>query len=147
MSNTFNIEKTFKMKTERGWPEIYFCIDLHGTIIPSGKGPDDKSDKLEFYDDAKEVLQWLTNRKDIKLILWTGTPVERLKPVWDWFLENGVSFDFFNQNPDALNTPRSDFSRKFYFNVLLDDRAGFEPELDWSLIKQTLINIGEWNRK
>lgn len=132
------------MKSERGWPEIYFCIDLHGTIIPSGKDSDDKMDKLEFYEGAKEVLQWLTHRTDIKLILWTSTPIERLAHVWDWLLKNDISFDFFNQNPDALDTPRSDFSRKFYFNVLLDDRAGFSPELDWHRIKQTLIDIGEW---
>lgn len=145
--NVFNIARTFKMKRTSGWPEVYFCIDLHGTIIPSGKTSADKTDALVFYPDSKEVLQWLTNRKDVMMILWTSTPVERIDAVWDFLKKNGIKFDYINSNPHAKSTPRSDFSRKFYFSVLLDDRAGFEPETDWTLIKNELIKIGEWDRK
>lgn len=140
----FNIAKTFAMKKVRGWPEVYFCIDLHGTIIPSGKGADDKTDTLKFYPDAKEVLQMLCRRKDVMTILWTSTPSERLPEVLTWFKENKINFTFINENPHAKNTPRGDFSKKFYFSVLLDDRAGFEPEVDWTAIKQELKRIGEW---
>ena len=31
--------------------------------------------------------------------------------------------------------------QKFYFNVLLDDKAGFNPEHDWELIDYHLSNI------
>ena len=127
------------MKKLRGWPEVYFCIDLHGTIIPSGKGSDDKTDALEFYPDAKEVLQWLSQRKDIILILWTSTSVKRIAPVWQWLTDNGIYFDYLNGNPHALNTPRSEFDKKFYFSVLLDDRAGFSPDDgDWLLVAKEL---------
>lgn len=132
------------MKKERGWPEVYFCIDLHGTIIPSGRDNNDQTDKMEFYPSAKEVLQWLTNRKDIKLILWSSTPPERAESVLATFRENGIVFDYFNENPHAKNTPRSDFTKKFYFNVLLDDRAGFVPQVDWIIVKNELEDIGEW---
>lgn len=142
--NLFNIQKTFTLKSENRWPEIYFCIDLHGTIIPSGKSSDDKTDNLVFYPHAKEVLQYLTSRKDIFLILWTSTPLSRLPWVLAWLGENGIKFDYINRNPHAKNTPRSDFDRKFYFSILLDDRAGFEPETDWLAIKNELIRIGEW---
>lgn len=145
--NLFNIAKTFAMKKLRGWPEVYFCIDLHGTIIPSGHGPTDGSDRLEFYPDAKEVLQWMCQRKDIMSILWTSTPSNRLGPVVDWLEANSIRFTYINANPHAKNTPRSTFDKKFYFSVLLDDRAGFEPETDWTLIKQELIRIGEWDVK
>lgn len=144
--NLFNIKKTFEMKKLRQWPEVYFCIDLHGTIIPSGKGPDDKTDEEKFYPGAREVLQWLTQRKDIIMILWTSTPEDRLPDVKEFLKFNGIHFNYFNENPHAKNTPRSDFSRKFYFSVLLDDRAGFEPETDWLLIKKELIEIGEWSK-
>lgn len=144
--NLFNIKRTFEMQKVKGWPETYWCIDLHGTIIPSGRDSNDQTDAHNFYPDAKEVLQWLTARKDIMLILWTSTPIERLEGVWNWLNENGVYFDFFNQNPHAKDTPRSDFSRKFYFNVLLDDRGGFEPEKDWTAIKAELKAIGEWDK-
>jgi len=145
--NVFNIKRTFEMKKVKGWPEVYFCIDLHGTIIPSGKSSDDKTDTLELYPYAQEVLQWLSNRKDIMTILWTSTPTERLTSVWQWLETKGIYFSYVNGNPHAKNTERSDFRRKFYFSVLLDDRAGFEPETDWKLIKDELIAIGEWDKK
>jgi len=132
------------MKEDKGWPEIYICIDLHGTIIPSGRDSNDQTDKMEFYEGAEEVLQLLTARKDIKLILWTSTPSDRAEIVLKQLADNGITFDYFNENPHAKNTPRSDFGKKFYFNILLDDRAGFEPETDWQTIKDELIRIGEW---
>ena len=144
--NVFNIQNTFEMKAQRNWPEIYICIDLHGTIIPNGKSVDDVSDEFVFYPDAKEVLQWMTNRKDIFLILWTSTPISKIDNVWDFFTANNIQFDYINSNSHAKNTARSDFSKKFYFNILLDDRAGFVGTTDWTLIKKELTFIKEWDR-
>lgn len=136
--NIFNIRRTFEMQKVKNWSETYWCIDLHGTIIPSGRDSNDKIDTLTFYPGAKEVLQWLSARKDIILILWTSTPIYRLVDVWYWLNNNGVYFDFFNNNSHAKNTPRSDFSKKFYFNVLLDDRGSFDPHYDWLLVAREL---------
>lgn len=142
--NLFNIKKSFEMKKAKGWPEIYFCIDLHGTIIPSGRSESDDIDEETFYPGALELLQWLTKRKDIITILWTSTPAKRIPNVREFLAFHSIRFTYVNENPHAKDTPRSDFSKKFYFNVLLDDRAGFEPETDWKAIKQELISIGEW---
>jgi hypothetical protein len=144
--NVFNIQKTFELKEQRKWPEIYICIDLHGTIIPNGKSTSDISDELVFYPDAKEVLQWMTKRKDIFLILWTSTPLTRIDKIWEFFTAHNIQFDYINSNSHAKNTPRSDFSKKFYFNILLDDRAGFVGDTDWTLIKKELTLIKEWDR-
>ncbi len=47
----------------------------------------------------------------------------------------GIKFDYVNENPEihALSSdPKSsDFSDKFYFNVGIDDKFGFDPESDW----------------
>lgn len=142
--NLFNIKNTFATKKAKQWPEIYICVDLHGTIIPSGRSSNDQKDHLKFYEEAKEVLQWISKRDDIFLILWTSTPVARQASVDEWFRENGIKIDFWNENPHAKDTPRSSFAKKFYFNILLDDRAGFDPQTDWKAIKQELIDIGEW---
>jgi hypothetical protein len=144
--NLFNIKRTFEMQKVKGWPETYWCIDLHGTIIPSGRNSDDKTDQEKFYPDAAEVLQWLTRRKDIMTILWTSTPPERIGAVKEFLAFHSIRFDYFNENPHAKDTPRSCFAKKFYFNVLLDDRAGFEPETDWTAIKKELKAIGEWDK-
>lgn len=145
--NLFNIRRTFEMQKSRGWTETYWCIDLHGTIIPSGKDSSDPTDRHEFYPGALEVLRWLSKREDIMLILWTSTPLDRLVETYEWLQSQWIEFTYINQNPHAKSTPRSDFAHKFYFNVLLDDRAGFEPETDWLAIKQELIAIGEWDKK
>lgn len=144
--NLFNIKRTFAQKQTKGWAEIYILVDLHGTIIPSGRTTSDQEDQLEFYAGAKEVLQWISNRKDIFLILWTSTPTARQGVVHEWLADNGIKVDFWNYNPHAKDTARSCFDKKPYFNILLDDRAGFEPETDWLAIKQELINIGEWDK-
>lgn len=144
--NLFNIRKTFEMKKVKGWPEIYICIDLHGTIIPSGTSSKDKTDNLVFYPYAQEVLRWMSNRKDIMMILWTSTPIERIPKVWQWLNDNEIYFDFLNGNTHALSTPRSDFEKKFYFSIGLDDRFGFDPDTDWLAIKNELIAIGEWDK-
>jgi len=148
--NLFNIKKTFEMKRVKNWPEIYWCIDLHGTIIPSGSGSDDKTDKLELYPYSKEVLQFISKRKDMMMILWTSTPADRIGNVWNFLNSNGIYFDYLNQNPHALKTPRSDFDRKFYFSILLDDRSSFDPLYDWIMIARQLElsikdSIIEWN--
>jgi hypothetical protein len=145
--NLFNIARTFEMKKTKGWPEVYWCIDLHGTIIPSGHSANDKTDYMEMYPYAKEVLQWLCGRHDIMTILWTSTPDSRTPDVLNWFEANGIRFTFINENPHAKDTPRSVFNKKFYFSILLDDRAGFEPETDWLAIKNELIRIGQWEIK
>lgn len=142
--NLFNIAKSFEMKAAKGWPEIYLCVDLHGTIIPSGRTTHDKEDKLEFYPGAQEVLQWFSSRKDIFIILWTSTPPDRIGRVLDWFKENRINIDFVNKNPHAKDTPRSSFKDKPYFNILLDDRGGFEADKDWLAIKEELIRLGQW---
>ncbi len=144
--NVFNIRKTFEMKKAKNWPEVYFCIDLHGTIIPSGVSWEDTTDKKQFYPYAQEVLQWISKRRDIITILWSSTPPERVPSLVDWFKRNGIVFTYVNENPHAKNTPRSDFTKKFYFHVLLDDRAGFEPETDWRAVRDELIAIGEWDK-
>jgi len=142
--NIFNIESTFVMKKERGWNTIYVMVDLHGTIIPSGKTVNDIEDQTEFYPHAKEVLQRLSIRNDMVLILWSSIPKNRAVKVLSWLNSHEINFKYFNENPEAKSTARSEFSGKFYFNIALDDRAGFDPMIDWKNIKDELIRLGEW---
>ena len=46
----------------------------------------------------------------------------------------GIKFDYINENPLEVNSELSDFSKKFYFNILLDDKAGFYPKEDWQIV-------------
>jgi len=139
MSNTFNIEKTFKTKAERKWHTIYFAVDLHGTIIKPGH------DTVEFYPDAIAVMKWINSRKDCKIILWTSSHQAEISNFLYECQINEVHIDFVNENPLESDSLRACFDKKFYFNVLLDDKAGFDGKRDWTRIKDALIDIGEWN--
>ena len=35
------------------------------------------------------------------------------------------------KNPEVGNTSFQNFEAKLYFNVGIDDKFGFEPEIDW----------------
>ena len=138
MNNTFNIENTFLLKRERNWPMLYVVVDLHGTIIKP------EHDRIEFYSDAIKVMKWFNGRPDFKTILWTSSFPEEIAKFKEACQKEGISFDFTNENPLEANSKRASFDEKFYFNILLDDKAGFNGSSDWTRIKNALVEIGEW---
>ena len=139
--NIFNIERSFKLKDERNWDTIYVAADLHSTIIKPYY-----NDTIEFYPDAIEVIKWFNNRSDFQVILWTSSYEFEITAFLIEAHKKGIKFDFVNSNPLEQNSKKGCFTRKFYFNILLEDRAGFVGETDWTLIKNELIRLGEWNR-
>jgi hypothetical protein len=139
--NIFNIEKAFQKKKVRGYEKIYIAIDLHDVII-EGKFSR-LNEGREFYPLAKEILQLWTARKDIVLILWSSSHQDALDDITKWFDEHSIRFDYYNENPDFPSNELCDFSKKFAFDIFLEDKAGFEGATDWSLIKYELERIGE----
>lgn len=138
----FNLERAFRLKRETGWPFLYIAVDLHGVII---EGKFNRfNEGANLYPGAAEVLGYWTNRSDVKLILWTSSHADAIADIRNRLVEVNVAFDFVNENPDCANTSLCDFSRKWYADVMLDDKAGFAGETDWALIKAELVRIGEW---
>jgi len=138
--NLFNLERAFKQKKERKWNRLYVAIDAHGTLIKP------YHDHIEFYPGVREVMLWFNSRHDISTILWTSSHQKDIQNLLIEAEKIGFRFNYVNQNTAEENTDKACFDQKFYFNVLLDDKAGFEPETDWELIKLELIRIGEWNK-
>ena len=127
---TFN--NAFKRAKEKNWDYIYVLIDVHGTIFkPSYLN----EEKYEFYPYAKEVLQLLSKDPNIKLILWTSSTNQAALDYGVIFNRNKIYFDYLNCNPEVERQPTDpetlDLSSKYYFNVGIDDKFGFEPESDW----------------
>ena len=134
-----NIVKAFDNAYERAkyknWDYIYVLVDVHGTIFkPSYLN----EEKYEFYPYAKEVLELLSLYTDTKLILWTSSTYTAIFDYLKVFKNNNIKFDYWNKNPEVKrqNTdPETlDLSSKYYFNIGIDDKFGFEPETDWKLI-------------
>jgi len=116
---------------ERGWDTLYVAIDMHDTICKSTYREDNI---INYYPHAKDILQKMGRIPFIKTILYTSTPDKRIKEYLEMFAKDDIKFDFINSNPDVENTAYGDFSIKPYFNVLMDDKAGFDPENDWLVL-------------
>ena len=141
--NVFNIERAFRHQKERGWEKTFWCIDVHDTICKSTyeRGHIDRS----FYPDARAVLQWLNATEDICVILFTCSHRDDIQSILNWLEEHEIHFDYVNENPEQPSNELSNFEQKMYFNVLLEDKAGFEGETDWTLIKSELIKLKRWS--
>ena len=59
----------------------------------------------------------------------------------------GIEFDYINENPECKDTALCSFAQKFFFDILLEDKAGFVGETDWIEIQDALIRMGEWDKK
>jgi len=129
------LDEAFRISKERKWEFFYVAIDLHKTVLY----PDyDKKFVNNFYKHASEVLQIMSGRPDMKLIMYTCSHPEEIEQYLTFFKEHGITFLYVNKNPDVTDTLYGDFSGKPYMNVLLEDKAGFDPNEDWAKLKKTL---------
>jgi hypothetical protein len=136
------IDIQFKRMEERGWDKIFYFFDLHETVIY----PDyDNKHETKLYPYAKEVLQYLSKREDISISIYTCSYPEEIEKYMDFFIQNDIDFEYVNKNPEAKNTTYGYYEDKPYFNVLFDDKAGFDAENDWIEIAKyfNLINSDE----
>lgn len=146
------LEEAIKRRNQRHYPFLYIAIDLHGTILTPNRcthfeisdGTDSPSEvpcwigvkKSEPYPYAYETLKLISdNFPWIKLILWTSGKKKEAREFVDNLLKDeGIKFWNINDNPDFDGNLYADFSEKFCFDVLFDDKAGFDPKTDWSEI-------------
>jgi hypothetical protein len=132
------ISKMFDHSFKEEWYETYWTFDLHGTIIK----PTYKGTEMIYYPYAKEVLQILTKRPDIKMILWTSSFLNEVEEYLQNFEKENIHFDAVNKNPgiSSKNGNFGYYEEKFYFNVLFDDKAGFSPDREWRFVYDFLIS-------
>lgn len=130
------VENCLRTAKTKGWAKTYWAFDIHGTILK----PNYKINEIskEFYPYAKEVLQKLNERKDIVKILYTCSYPHEIEQYLEYFAKYDIHFDYINQNPEIADGGYGYYKDKFYFNVLMDDKAGFDGEVDWGLIKELI---------
>ncbi len=126
------IENCFRNAQEKNWDKTYWAFDIHGTILRPNYQRNAIS--TEFYPHAKEVMQLLSKRKDIVRILYTCSYPNEIEQYIAYFAQHDIYFDHINDNPDVGCGAYGYYEDKFYFNVLMDDKAGFDGESDWSAI-------------
>ena len=112
---------------------------------------------MEFYPFAKEALQKISKRKDIKMIIWTCSYPQEIEKYLEFFKKNGINFEHINSNP-GISSNMGNFGyyeQKFYFNVLFEDKAGFDPLRDWKPVldqmeyyeKEKILPDPNWTTK
>ncbi|NJO90321.1 MAG: hypothetical protein HC831_16285 [Chloroflexia bacterium] len=132
------IKKTFQVSHEKSWYETYWAFDFHGTIIKPTYDLNDRS--LDYYPYAKRTMQMLSAREDIVLISWTSSYPHEIDEYLKKFEEDGIKFDHKQCNP-GISSNMGNFGyyeTKFYFNVLFEDKAGFQSDEEWEEIHEYL---------
>lgn len=114
----------------------YIAVDLHNTVfVPTF----DKEETFKYFRWAKQCLQLLSKIPFVKLIMWTSCYQDKIEMYLKHFEENNIHFDYVNENPECSNSNYACFNNKFYFDIGLDDRFGFEAEKDWAELYPELI--------
>jgi hypothetical protein len=130
------VDRAYRVMCERKWDTVYWAIDLHGVCLKSNY----EASSYEWINgDAFWGLRHISERPESKIILWSSVYNEEKKPIKDFFEMYEIKVAAFNSNPwEQKGTEVSCFDEKFYFSVLLDDKAGFDPETDWEKITEYL---------
>lgn len=130
------IKKVFSDQKEGKYSNIYILIDIHNTIlVPSF----DQEENYIYYPYAQKVLELLSSNPNVKLILWSSTYQDKIQNYIDNFIKNGIVFDYINQNPEIANSSFGCFDHKFFFDIGIDDKFGFDPNHDWKKIYNFLV--------
>lgn len=124
------IAAAYEKTSERKWDRVYWAVDLHGTCM--------KSTYIPFTyewlsEDIKAALVKISKFKETNLILWSSVSEEEKPHILKFFADAGIKVLAFNENPLEEGTDTCHVDEKFYFSILVDDKAGFCPS-EWLAI-------------
>ena len=63
--------------------------------------------------------------------MYTCSHPEEIVQYQQFFKSHDIHFDYVNSNPEVVNGGFGFYDDKPYFNVLFEDKAGFDAEEDW----------------
>lgn len=132
-------DTAFATKARREWDKIFVIVDIHETILEPTWS---ERRSNVYYPMAKECLQLLTEMDDVCLIQWSSSSGTNNFIYKSEFAKDNIHMDYINDNPEVPSTVYADFDSKLYMNVILDDKAGFEPS-DWIELYDYLIKLKE----
>lgn len=124
------VKAAYEKHSEK-YPHIFWKIDLHGVCLRSSY----QSGEYEWINEhVVPALKQIMNCPHSKIILWSSCYDHEQEKIIEFFNRSGVRVDFFNENPLFANTEYGCFDQKFYFSILIDDKAGFDPDTEWKMI-------------
>ena len=129
------IVKAFSTAQTRNWDTIFVAVDVHDTIVVSNYSED--TIPTTYYAGAKETLQYLSERPDVVLIMFTSSNPKEVNEYFEFFASEHIHFMYNNCNPEVPSAGYGCYDRKFYFNVLIEDKAGFDATKEWEKVLET----------
>lgn len=125
---------------EKKWDHIYILVDVHGVLME----PDYTKPSTRIYAECIEPLRMMSDSNKYKLILWTCSRKEDIEKYRKTFEALDIHFDWVNENPDVQHIDSlGDYSAKLYANLILDDKAGFDPQEDWYILNRVLQEVAK----
>lgn len=122
------IDRAYSVAKQRKWDTIYWAVDLHGVCLKSNY----ENGSYEWINGlAQSGMRTIASRRESKIILWSSCHDDEKIEIKKWFEKQGIPIFGFNENPAEKDTVTGCFKEKFYFSVLLDDKAGFDPDQSW----------------
>lgn len=131
--NLKTLEKEYENAIRKNWDKFYIAIDLHDTIVYGNYNKNVLP--TEFCPGAKETLCMLSKREDIILILYTCSWPKEIEKYLEFFKKHNIKFKYVNENPEVENEKLGYYTHKFYFNILLENKAGFDCDKDWQTVE------------
>ena len=130
------IKRAFTEAQNKNWDKTFWAFDIHETIIKPNWS--EKEIPTEFYPLAKEAMQLISKRQDVSRILFTCSHPQEIVKYLEFFKKHDIHFDHVNSNPEVLSKKYGCYDKKPYFNVLFEDKAGFDPYEDWEEVIKLL---------
>ncbi|MBK6265774.1 hypothetical protein JKA74_12080 [Marivirga sp. S37H4] len=130
------ISRAFEQAKTRNWNKTYWAFDVHETVLEPNWSEVELPTK--FYPLAKKALQLISQREDVCCILFTCSHPSEIEKYLAFFASHNIHFSYVNENPEVKNKKYGNFSKKPYFNVLFEDKAGFDALTDWKEVIKLL---------
>jgi hypothetical protein len=125
----FNTSESVKrlVKVFKKFRNLFIAFDFDNTVF-------DTHELGDTFPKMESLLQFL-KKEGFMLILFTGNEGSRLKEIVKYCKEHGYEPDYINENP-------IEDTRKPFFNILLDDKAGLNEAYQ---ILVTTLNILDYD--
>lgn len=136
MSIVRAIERAYRITAERGWDRVYWALDLHGTCISSNY---QKGVYSWLTPECGPILKEISQLPETNLIVWSSLHDSDKIGIATFFKEAGVKIIGINENPLEKSTDTGCFDQKFYMSIIVDDKAGFDPD-EWPQVMQAVMD-------
>ena len=120
--------------------KFYIAINIENAIFKDPENNNMYCYPIDPYKNALEILSKISKRDDIKIIFISNIDNYFISKIFHFLKKNGLESNYlFGENPEVTYANKKYFKpNNFYYNILLDERSGFNPTIDWVVLDEFL---------